>query len=209
VAVSYRELSRTVWCQVKVTLRLTVSQSVSLGVEPHLRLMTRYLLHFDSYGIVFLGRPLLREGGSVFCICCWPSSAYSFSGPSHLRLLTISYCLRFETSLFVASYYSQGHGGGIRPRLWVWVTLRLTVSQSVCLGTTLVSRYITSAPTAQKTQLYYLLALTAQKTSHVVFIVACRLTAAEMCLSLLRCNGHVTHHIETVSLLRFVYRAVA
>jgi hypothetical protein len=29
--------------KVKVTLRLMVSQSVSLGVEPHLRLMTRYL----------------------------------------------------------------------------------------------------------------------------------------------------------------------
>jgi hypothetical protein len=28
-----------------------------------------------------------------------------------------SYCLRFETSLFVAFYDSQGHGGGIRPRL--------------------------------------------------------------------------------------------
>jgi hypothetical protein len=34
--------------QVKVTLRLTVSQSVDLGVEPHLWLMTRYLLLFDS-----------------------------------------------------------------------------------------------------------------------------------------------------------------
>jgi hypothetical protein len=32
-----------------------VSQSVSLGVEPHLRLMTRYLLLFDSYGLVFVG----------------------------------------------------------------------------------------------------------------------------------------------------------
>jgi hypothetical protein len=39
--------------QVKVTLRLTVSQSVSLVVEPHLGLMTRYLLLFDSYGLVF------------------------------------------------------------------------------------------------------------------------------------------------------------
>jgi hypothetical protein len=37
----------------KVTLRPTVSQSVSLGVEPHLGLMTRYLLLFDSYGLVF------------------------------------------------------------------------------------------------------------------------------------------------------------
>jgi hypothetical protein len=31
--------------------------------------------------------------------------------------MTIFYCLRFKTSLFVASYDSQGHGGGIRPRL--------------------------------------------------------------------------------------------
>jgi hypothetical protein len=38
--------------QVKVTLRLTVSQSVSLDVEPHLGLMTRYLLLFDNYGLV-------------------------------------------------------------------------------------------------------------------------------------------------------------
>jgi hypothetical protein len=48
--------------KVKVTLRLTVSQSVSqsvsLGVEPHLGLMTIYVLLFDSYGLVFVGRPL-------------------------------------------------------------------------------------------------------------------------------------------------------
>jgi hypothetical protein len=29
----------------------------------------------------------------------------------------VFYCLRFETSRFVASYDTQGHGGGIRPRL--------------------------------------------------------------------------------------------
>jgi hypothetical protein len=44
--------------KVKVSLRLTVSQSVSLGVEPHLGLMTRYLLLFDSYSLVFVGSPL-------------------------------------------------------------------------------------------------------------------------------------------------------
>jgi hypothetical protein len=48
--------SRTVPClsyqqKVKVTLRLTVSQSVSLGVEPQ-------ILLFDIYGLVFVGRPL-------------------------------------------------------------------------------------------------------------------------------------------------------
>jgi hypothetical protein len=36
-------------------MRLTVSQSVSLGVEPPVGLMTRYLLHSDSYGLVFWG----------------------------------------------------------------------------------------------------------------------------------------------------------
>jgi hypothetical protein len=31
--------------------------------------------------------------GSVFCICCWPSPAYSFSGTSQLGLVAIFYCL--------------------------------------------------------------------------------------------------------------------
>jgi hypothetical protein len=48
------------------------------------------------------------------------------------------------------------------------------------------SRYIDSAPTSQKTQLYCWLALTAQKTSHAAAIVAWRLTVADMCLPL-RC----------------------
>jgi hypothetical protein len=64
-----------------------------------------------------VGRPLWREDGSGFCICRWPLLVQSFSGPSPLGLATVFYCLRFETFLFVASYDSQGHGGGIRPRL--------------------------------------------------------------------------------------------
>jgi hypothetical protein len=45
--------------------------------------MARYLLLFDSYGLVFMGRPrpLWREDGSVLCICCWPFPAQSFSDP--------------------------------------------------------------------------------------------------------------------------------
>jgi hypothetical protein len=38
----------------------------------------------DSYGPVLMGRPLWREVGSVFCMCCWPLPAQSFSGPSPL-----------------------------------------------------------------------------------------------------------------------------
>jgi hypothetical protein len=44
--------------------------------------------------------------------CCWPLPAQTFSGPSALGLATIFYCHRFETSLIVAPYDSQGHGGG-------------------------------------------------------------------------------------------------
>jgi hypothetical protein len=82
--------------------------------------MSRYLLLFDSYGLVFVGRFLWREDGSVFCVCCWPLPVQSFSGLSPWWLATIFYCLRLETSLFIASYDSQGHVGGIRPPLSLW-----------------------------------------------------------------------------------------
>jgi hypothetical protein len=60
---------------------------------------------------------LSDESGSVVCNCYWPSPAQSFSGPSPVGLLALFYYLRFETSLFVASYDSQGHGGCSQPRL--------------------------------------------------------------------------------------------
>jgi hypothetical protein len=87
--------------------------------------MTKYFLHFNSYGLVFVGRPLWREDGSVFSICCWPLPAQFFSDPCP------NYCLRFETSLFIASYDSQGHGGGIWPRLHMDIQyMAAEVSQS-------------------------------------------------------------------------------
>jgi hypothetical protein len=96
--------------------RRSAGQSV-LEQSTHLGLTTRSWLLSDSCGFVDLGRPLWREDGSVVCNCYWPSPAQSFSGPSPVGLVAIFYCLRFETSLFFASYESQGHGGGIRPRL--------------------------------------------------------------------------------------------
>jgi hypothetical protein len=44
--------------------------------------------------------------------CFFFVPAQSFSGQSHLGLATIFYCLRFETSILVASYDYKGHGGG-------------------------------------------------------------------------------------------------
>jgi hypothetical protein len=80
--------------------------------------MTRYFLLFDIYGLVCVGRLLWGEDGSVICICCWPMPAQPFLGPSPLDG-TRDHILLSQTrdSLFVASYDSQGHGGGIRPRL--------------------------------------------------------------------------------------------
>jgi hypothetical protein len=56
----------------------TDGQSVSLSVESHLGLMIRYILLFDNYGLAFVGRPLWRDDGSVFCMCRWPLPAQSF-----------------------------------------------------------------------------------------------------------------------------------
>jgi hypothetical protein len=58
-------------------------------------------------GFVDLGRPLWREDGSVVYNCFLSSPAQSFSGPGSIGLVAIFYCLRFETSLFVASYDTQ------------------------------------------------------------------------------------------------------
>jgi hypothetical protein len=57
-----RELqSSAVQCNLKVTLRLTVSQSVCLGVEPNLGLLTRdFFLKLLSCH--FLGAPFLTRG---------------------------------------------------------------------------------------------------------------------------------------------------
>jgi hypothetical protein len=87
-------------------LRLTVSQSVSLGVEPPLRIMTRYLLMFDNYGLSF-GAPSLTRGRVCLLYILLALASAVFSGLSPLVLAIIFYCLRFETSLFVASYDSQ------------------------------------------------------------------------------------------------------
>jgi hypothetical protein len=116
--------------EVQVTLRLTVSQSVNIVVEPHLGLMTRYIFLSDNYCLAFLGRPLWREDGSVFCLYSWPRPVPTFSTQSPMGLATVFYCLRFETSLFVAFYDSQGHGEVIRPLLHTGVKTISSQSQS-------------------------------------------------------------------------------
>jgi hypothetical protein len=57
-ALQFQQIHR----QVKVTFRLAVSQSVSLGVEHHLGLMIRYVLLFESHGLIVVGAPSLTRG---------------------------------------------------------------------------------------------------------------------------------------------------
>jgi hypothetical protein len=104
---------KTLVFKVKVTLRLTVSQSVSLGVKPHLGLMTRYLLLFDSYGLVFVERSLWQEDRFFFCRYCWPLPGavflrYNFLSPiwdfpfCHLlRLAGSRYCICSCSFLYI------------------------------------------------------------------------------------------------------------
>jgi hypothetical protein len=72
-------------------LRLTVSRPVYLGVKPHLRSKTRFLVLSDSCEFVDGGRFLWREDGSVVYNCCWPSTVQSFSGPSPTGIMTTFY----------------------------------------------------------------------------------------------------------------------
>jgi hypothetical protein len=92
---------------------MLVGQSV-LEWSTHLGLTTRFLLLSGSCGFVNVGCCLWGDDGSVVYNCCWLSPAKSFSGSSPVGLVTIFYCLRFETSLFVASYDAHNYGGSVR-----------------------------------------------------------------------------------------------
>jgi hypothetical protein len=114
------------WVWVLYYDRRSVGQSV-FEQSTHLGLTNTFLLLSDSCGFVDMGRSLWRDYRSVVYNCFWSSPAQSSSGPSPVGLVTIFYCLRFKTSLFIASYDSQGYGGGIRPRLHTgWTVLSST-----------------------------------------------------------------------------------
>jgi hypothetical protein len=79
----------------------SVSQSVCLGVESTLELVTRYYFLSESWCIVSVGRPLWWEVGSVFC---QSMSAYLVRCPK----FNIIYILHVTHLLYIYIYiYTQ------------------------------------------------------------------------------------------------------
>jgi hypothetical protein len=98
-------------------LRPTVSRPVCLGIKHPSGAYDQFLFLSVAGWLMWGALSDERTDGSLVYNSYWSSPAQSFSSPSPVGLATIFYCLRYETSLFVASYDSQGYGGGIQSRL--------------------------------------------------------------------------------------------
>jgi hypothetical protein len=103
--------------------RRSVGHSVLVS-STHLGLTTRFLLLLDSCGFVDVGCCLWRENGSTVYKWWWSTPMQSFLGPSPAGLVTIFYCLRFETTSTwrARSPYLYPPGTGwpsYTPRHWV------------------------------------------------------------------------------------------
>jgi hypothetical protein len=106
--------------QVKVTLRLTVSQSVNLSVEPHQGSMAKYSLLFDSYGLVLWGA--LSDERTVLSFVC-------AADPRQRSLSWVR--VSWDSRPYITVSVLRLQGGSIRPRLHTGVsrskkTLNLT-----------------------------------------------------------------------------------
>jgi hypothetical protein len=124
--------------------RRSVGQSVLLSGS-HLEPKTRFFFLSNNCEFLDAGHPLWREDGSVIYSynCFWSLPEQSLSGPCPAELVTLFFCLIWDSptwraryphlypprnrvdqsypqtlgSLFIVSYDSQGYNGGIPTRL--------------------------------------------------------------------------------------------
>jgi hypothetical protein len=108
----------------KAILRPKVSRPVSWCQTPSRVAREQILLLSDGSDFINAGRSVWREDGSVVYKCYWFWPAQSLSRPSPVGLMTIFYCLRFQTppTRWARSPYLHPPGTGwprYTPRHWI------------------------------------------------------------------------------------------
>jgi hypothetical protein len=160
-------MNRLCLCQVYVSQNQSHSYFTTNGLPPISSSWRQapwdpgpeFLFSNWTLAVIILTYHFWREDVSVYN-CCWSSPAQSFSGPSPAGLMTIFYCLGFETP--------STWGGGKFPYLYPpgigwpdythrhWVYMR---SHAICARAYSTILHVALARIAQKTPLLTVLLL--------------------------------------------------